>query len=550
MADNWDQFPLANQSESQGNNDPWAQFPLANQTKPGNPNDTSADTSWENWGKRAGYSALEGVAGFPQAISHLTGIGKQTMDEDVAALHQKYLDARKASGLGEKDIDWAGTLGSIAPYVATAPFSPELGVAKLGMGSLGTGLAKGAIQGATAGLGQGIPNTENYGSQLATNVGLGAGVGAAAPLAAKAIGNVISPVLSKSAQMMKEAGVRVPVNPLGKTMGEYAKDYPLAGLVPQQASETALQDFEKATANKVLQPIGESIPKDHPVGPELIDTTRDKIGNMYDSVHPNIQLGMDNQLGTELQNIQQRAIASGLPSSQLDSLDRIISNQIGGKLSNGADGPTIQSMTSELGRSINGYMRDPSFDNRNLGNFLGDAREALTDAINRQNAPELTQNLRNANKSYSLYKTMEKAASSAGIGPGRFNPSMLYRAGNQGQTAFRKATGTGNLQDWASAGMEQLGNKVPNSGTPQRLLGQIAYHGAVGIGGHGAAGALMPSLIVPGVGIAGTYSQPGQFLLRQLVRNRPWNPQIGQIAQRYLSQTASPIASLATGSQD
>lgn len=137
--------------------------------------------------------------------------------------------------------------------------------------------------------------------------------------------------------------------------------------------------------------------------------------------------------------------------------------------------------------------------------------------------PNSAERLQAINLGYANFKRMQRAASSVAADEGVFTPAMLQnavKAADRSKDKARFAEGNALMQDLSSAGKSMLQNKVPNSGTTDRLL---MTGGTLGLGG---AGFMLDPMIPLGMAAAGgagglLYTQPAQSLLRGLVAARP-----------------------------
>jgi len=281
-------------------------------------------------------------------------------------------------------------------------------------------------------------------------------------------------------------------------------------------------------------------------GPELVEHVEDKIGARFNAIHPNISLAIDQPLAADLGGILRRA-AVRIPN-EAAQLRGLITDQISRKIAanNGrAPGDVVQSITSELGNEIKGYSTDTSFDKRKLSGFIADVRQAVSDAIERQN-PQYAQPLKDANKAWALYAKLRDAAGRQGGDLGKFSPAQLMSAAKKGERASTKAgiqTAARNpMLDLGAAAQKTLRNSVPDSGTPER--GAMLH--ALGAFGHGAAPFVAPQALIPGAAIAALYNPVGQSLARAAILSRPAGAEtLRNILQTYAPQTAARLPILA-----
>jgi hypothetical protein len=131
---------------------------------------------------------------------------------------------------------------------------------------------------------------------------------------------------------------------------------------------------------------------------------------------------------------------------------------------------------------------------------------------------------------------MQRAASYMGADDGVFSAGQLQsavKAMDRSKDKGKFSRGDALMQDLSDAGKSVLGDKVPNSGTADRLMNV----GAVG------ASLVNPAVPIGLLGGAAAYSQPVQSLLRGAVSSRP---ALAQPIAGLLNRT-SPVFSPAFG---
>ena len=439
-------------------------------------------------------------------------------DELVNAAESQGRHAKELAGLAPSDIDWYGTAGNIASPVNY--IVPEAGPAAGVLGRVGMRTLQGATIGATAPVeNAGNDYWEKKGGQAAT----GAIVNNAVTPIAKAAGAVISPVYNDAVNKLMDAGIRLTpgqmAGGLAKRIEDNLQSYPFVGQMIRDARERSINDFQIAAANEALAPIGKKVGTSVNPGPDLIQNVEDQIGAEYNRIHPNVSLSLDQGLVGDVASIMQQA-RTRLPDQEYNQLSAIIADQVNGKISRAGGatpGNVVQSMTSELSNEIKGYRRDQSYDKRKLSGYLSDTRQAIRDALARQN-PSQAPDLLKANEAWMMYAKLRDAAGRSGR-TGEFSPTQLELAAKRGETAGTKAKGTAPLQEIAAAAKEIIPTKVPDSGTPERaaLMNVIS-----GIGSHGLAyGVLGPHVFAPAAGIALAYNPAGQAVIRKAMTVRP-----------------------------
>jgi hypothetical protein len=169
-----------------------------------------------------------------------------------------------------------------------------------------------------------------------------------------------------------------------------------------------------------------------------------------------------------------------------------------------------------------------------LGDALTALQQAITGAGRRAN-PQADAMFTAADRAYANLVRVEGASKAAMNAEGVFTPGQLNMAVRQADRSVRDratARGTALMQDLGNAGQQVLGNKVPNSGTADRLM--------LGAGGLGAY--FVDPLIPMGLlGGAAMYTQPMQGLLRGAVASRPQGAQAVANSLRQASPALVPL---------
>jgi hypothetical protein len=411
--------------------------------------------------------------------------------------------------------------GSIA---ATAPLGGVVGPGAGLLGRVSSGAASGALGSALAPV---DPNNPNYWQAKASQVGLGALTGGVAAPIIGGISRVISPNVSSDVQTLLDKGVTpTPGQILG---GGFARtedkltSVPFLGDMIKGAQQRAVNQFNAAAYNEALAPIGETF--SGKVGQEGIEQVGKQIGNVYDTVLPKMQLRVDPQFQADVTNLGQ--MANGLPDSQQKTFMNVLKTQIFDKLTAGGsmDGQTLKGVQSELARTASGYLKDPSFDNRQLGAAVSALRDAVDGNLARVNPPDLAQQLSNANQAWANFARLRAAAASMGAAnnEGVFTAAQLQNAVKAGDKSVGKgafATGNALMQDLSGAGQRVLGSKYPDSGTAGRGLLALLAPGGVAAGLATAPGSTLGTL--GGIGLGSLpYTQLGQRAAAALLTARP-----------------------------
>ena len=412
-------------------------------------------------------------------------------------------------------IDWARIGGQV---VSTLPAGMVAAPTRLA-----PAVVSGGIQGTTLGALQ--PVTEgDYAEGIRRNALLGAGAGAVGGAATYGMGRVAqgrqAPSARPEAVALSEAGVSLTP---GQIAGGYAQrveeglgSIPIVGAQIRGRQAEGVASFNRAVANRVLEPLGQRVDDAAPVGRELVDDVYKRIVASYDAVLPRIQaFGPDAQFGQDLID------ASRLATTQTaqDDFAAILKNRINPYLQKGAiDGETFKAIDEQLGFQVRRYLRSSDPNHQNLGEALAQAQTAFRGLLSRTN-PQVAPEVQAADRAYAQYIRMEKAASSTGAREGVFTPLQFNQAvamTSGGPRRSQYARGDALMQDLSDAAAAVMPRTLPDSGTTERAL----LAGAL-FGGPAALG-LAPGAVVGGAGAAALYTNPVQRLLQaSLLGNRP-----------------------------
>ncbi|AOI92115.1 glucosaminidase domain-containing protein [Burkholderia pseudomultivorans] len=418
-------------------------------------------------------------------------------------------------------IDWGRMAGNVigaAPLAATLP---------TGTGLLG-GIGAGALSGAASSLLEPVTAPGNFLQQKLGQAATGAAVGGVANPLLKAVGAAISPTIGAAQQRMLDSGVTLtPGQILG---GGFARteaklsSVPFLGDMIKNAQQRTLQDFNRATYNEVLAPIGATY--EGPAGQEAVGAVRNAIRQAYDDSLGRMSFQATDP-GFQADILRLTGMAQQLPAAQRQTFMNTLRTQIFGKVGpqGNMDGQTLKGVQEELGDLARGYAGDPSFDNRQLGTAIGEIRAAVENSLARTNPADAVEGLANANAAYARFARMRVAAASQGAmnNEGIFTAAQLQNAVKAGdRSAGKGATATGNalMQDFSTAAQSVLGSKYPDSGTAGRGLMALLAPGSIGAGLATAPLSTLGTLGGIGLG-ALPYTGAGQRLAQAVLTSRP-----------------------------
>lgn len=437
-------------------------------------------------------------------------VGPGGVDSLIKQQEQEYQAKRAAAG--ESGFDGYRTIGNIVSpanlaIAANAPVAATL------LGRVGVGAAGGA---ASAALNP-VTGDGDFATEKAKQIALGGATGGAVPMITGAISRVISPNASTNAnvQLLKSEGVKPTI---GQTLGgwansveEKAQSLPIVGDAITVARNAAKEQFNEAAINRATSNIGVKVKG---IGNEAVKEAGDQIGNAYNAAKSALgNFAIDGQANAEISSLQQ--MAQQLPSRERGQFQIALStlkNQLtpqGHLLSDG-----FKTIDSKLGADAAKFMGSNDAYQQQLGSALKQLQTIVTENAKRAN-PNAAAAMDAADAAWANLVRVEGAATAAKSAEGVFTPGQLMTAVRMGDKSVRDratARGTALMQDLASAGTSVLGNKVPNSGTADRLM-----LGGAGLGTYFVNPAIPAGLLTG----AAMYASPVQSLLRGAVSARP-----------------------------
>lgn len=443
--------------------------------------------------------------------------GKEVTDYYTKA-EQEYEKARREGG--QTGFDWARLGGGL--------ISP----ANLALGGVASGLnipryAQAALAGGAAGA-ISPTTTEDFTKEKATQVITGAAMGPVGEKAAAGVGRVLSPLVSKSEQTMRDLGVKLtPGESLGgrfKTMEEFAQNLPLVGASIQNARQKSLYDFNKGIINKPLlklkdidQSISTQLPDDV-IGRDAVDFTAEQINKAYDTILSNPSFGLAVNAPTK-NSIRAAAYSTPVSKKGVKDIDDELNTWIFNRLPNNAkaDGVTYKGIESDLRKRAFNLMNSQTDLDRTKGEALFEAYKAMRKEVYQQN-PQAAKNLRKVDSAYSELSIIDTAAANLNSKNGVFTPNAYQSAVKQndktrGKKLFSRGRATGSRE--ADSAIEILGDES-NDVIQGRLALQLGS-----MTGGAALLADPTSTAAIGTALYGAYSPLGRKAIDILIAKRP-----------------------------
>lgn len=470
-----------------------------------------AGNSFNNW--LADKTGL--VAKLPERNLSSTITGQKTGLDGLIQQNEAEYQAKRAAA-GETGFDGYRTIGNVLSP-ANMAIAAKLPAAATTLGKVGVGAAGGAASAALSPVAEG-----DYWKQKAEQTALGAVGGGAVPVLSKAVSRVISPNASVNPQLqlLKQEGVKPTI---GQTLGgfanrieEKAQSLPIVGDAISYARNKATSEFERAANNRALAPIGEKLPEGI-AGREAVAYTETVLKNKYDEVLNKIgAIGTDTKFNQGLQSLD--AMVNKLMIPKADKLKfKAALNDVKSSIDqNGVITSDIyKSLESTLGSDAATLARSQAINDNKIAPAVKQLQAELKELLQRQ-AGSSADELKAANTGWANFKRVQRAAASVGAEDGNFTPAQFQNAvkaldKSKEKGAFARGNALG--QDLGDAGKTILNNKVPNSGTTDRILW----------GGGALTGAYLANPMLPAglLGGAAMYSSPAQWLLRGAVSARP-----------------------------
>lgn len=485
-----------------------------------------------------GMSGIEKfLAGYGSALPNLAaGVGQRLGLVDQASIDERRRMQVPLMATG------AGMAGNIAGNVGAAlPLAPAIAAgasaaAPAAGAALGANtLANAAISGAALGAAQPTATGESAG----LNALIGGAAGAGGNLLGRGLARIISPKTGQAARELMDSGVDLTpgqvLGPVAKRAEDALTSVPLLGDAIRSGQRSAVESFNKSIGNKVLSPIGESVPKEIKAGHEMVRYVGDKLDDAYKTLLPNMQAIADRQFVDDLMKLSSMSQNMADGGKQFSA---ILNRELYGKMApnGGMAGQTVKEIESQLGKLARDFSGAADGNQRMLGAALREAQSSLRSLVERSN-PAHAELLQNINAGWAMLTRMETAAARAGSKEGIFSPAALRSAVKQMDKSVRDratARGTALMQDLAERAESVIGPTVPDSGTPYRLMAAAAvpaYFGNPLLAGSVAAGA------------AGYGTSAGRAAMRGLLSSRPEGAQaVSEAVRRYLVPAAPALA--------
>ena len=359
--------------------------------------------------------------------------------------------------------------------------------------------------------------------------------------------NVVAPALRESLQRLREEGVRPTLGQMAggaiRRLEEGAKSIPGLGSMVRGSELRALEDFNRGAINHALRPAGLKLGPKDAVGREGVDKAWDLINKSYDEVLDAIPaVRVDPTFQQQFANTMARADARlGADAMRdltnaLDDIRSLPSIQSGKVMT----GQEMRKIVAELRPKVDRLAKSPTPNTAEAGALLGDIRKSFNDLLKRNASPDQAAQLTGLDRARAGFQPIMQASRADVANKGMFTPNQYLReirkqSTQTGRTDFQR--GRALNQEFGEAAQEIIPSRVPDSGTPERLLPYILAAGA-GAGYQG--GYIDPGTAALIGGLALPYTRGGQNVLAALARPKP---SVGaQMIAQGLRRSALPAA--------
>ncbi len=461
------------------------------------------------------------------------------VDQMVRDSQAKYEAQRKAQG--EEGFDGYRMLGNVVNPANMALASRVPAAASL-TGRMAIGAASGAGFGALTPVG----GTGDFVDEKMKQVGVGAVGGAVLPAITGALGRIVSPLASKNAslKLLRDEGVQPTIGQaLGgaaNRMEEKLTSIPGMGDMIIKARNGAQEQFQGAAFNRALKPVGEKLPAGL-TGRDALVHTENVLKAKYDDVLTKIgAIRPDAQFNSkvaELTELVNKMPDNGNVKAKFAQSISEVANSIDRRGYMTSD--AFKTLESSLGKDAKKLFGSQDTWDGKVAPAVKQLQEELREMLKRQ-AGSHADDLRSANAGWANFKRVQGATGKIGAEDGNFNATQFLNSvrgldKSKDKGAFARGSALG--QDLGDAGKTILRDRVPDSGTPGRLMLAAAA---------GGSATFSP---VPLMGIAAgaaAYTSPAQRALVASVANRPQGAEtVAEFLRRtspYLSGAISPIA--------
>jgi len=444
-----------------------------------------------------------------KAGTGLKGLFADLSEEDIAKLRagEAYMqEAGLPATVGGLGVDIAAQAAAMTP-MGKLPFLMRV------LGAGGTAAALSPEDRAKAGM---------YGA-----AGQGVGEGVAKGLGAMFRGPSAAPGVREFVEAGGEPTIGQALGGTPKAFEEKLTSLPFLGGHITEAQKRALESFNTSTLQGIVDTLNKgirtapgqevAIPGQAAVQRELVDLGKIKPDSSgykavkkaaikaYDNLALQTSGEMTPELASGLQGIKD--LSKNLRLEFRNQIDDILENSVISRFKDGQrlNGTTLKEMLTELRLISEDYRKSSIVDERRVGDAAKEAASQLKQMMEVQN-PRYAEALNAADNAYRDAKRMETAMTSS-VSHEMATPASLLQA-LRGKNRVGYAEGEMPMQVEARRAQEIIGNKLPSSGSAERLNATKGFNELAG----DVAGAV-PGALIKHFGGAHFYSPAFQRMM-------------------------------------
>jgi len=467
-------------------------------------------------------SGAAGVGSIPAAIMQIMGSDVGNKMVNKVKQHASDISYPAVSELGSGIGQAAGVAFPVSKAMQLASKIPALGASEL---------VRGGIGGLTAGMLTPTKDTNNYSDFISEKLGQLPAASLSGAITNKMSQMLMNPKVSADVKKLMDLGMSkftpgqlmsdtsflgIPVGKGLQTAEKSATSVPFLGDIFGNGLRTSFKDFNKAMANKALEPLGIKVPANIKEGEETNKFMQDAIGDAYDTAR-NSAMFRANHIDSNGRDVAGRLEdladkVRPMTGSNAKEFDKIVKSDLIDPIKNGAfrlvSGDTFRQLEENLGQKAQ------ESQNTALSSAYRSMLAGLRQELAIQN-PHVAQHLSNTHEVFKNANILTNASGRRANIEGIFNPEQFSSAVKASAGNKATASGMGRFMDEANAASNVLGNSVPNSGTAGR-----AMWGA-GILGGASVAPLVGPLAAKGLLAGAAYSPLGMKVLTNMATKRP-----------------------------
>lgn len=426
----------------------------------------------------------------------------------------------------------------------------------------GLGAGKLATQGALKATGYGMGQAGLYGagaSESESSTGIltdalkSSAFGGTTAFGLNRVGSLIAPAkVNANAQKLLDEGVDLTP---GQAMGGWANklensldDFPAI----KDARFRSVEQYNRATANKVAQPFGGRVSTKLVEGDDISDVARQvkqSVDKAYDDALVGATLKNTQGFKNAINEVKSQALKDGADKDTMkviNSFTKKLTNKTKGA---GVKDKAIKDLQIDFADDLRRIQNSKDYPNLQAHKHLQNLKGTIKEQIQLQNPHKLNK-LDMLDKSYGDYKSFMRAIK----GNEAFTPKQLKAQLGDGinktQKDTNKAVQMGSMWDDTKGAVKVLSDNTANSGTASRLStimgGSLAVGTALGGLSFGTMGALSTAgavLALPAVS-AMMYNPRGQKVLADWLRRGKTHEQIANLAKKYVAQEGANVTGI------